>query len=439
MAVGLYLFPVVVIIQWISRIVPSHASNDPSTNGSASIIPHVQSGPLSSLNPEPIFPEWTISTNAAFFLIAIWAIGAAAFAAWQAYCYRRFLQQLADTSTIVPLNSEAVQQLYLIKQALGLKSRVRLAYSSSIQSPILVGLWKPVIYLPMESTANVDMSMIIRHELIHLKRKDLWVKMFTLAASAVHWFNPLVHFLRKDLHTWSELSCDEEVVKGMPHAERIRYGQTILNVIAQSRNNPVQFGASLSGDGKQLKRRLSLMLNVKNLNKKTIFIAVTAVFAVAAISTSAAVWASGNTPKVAEQKTASAEKQTVSTSVEPLPSTDPSDEASQNQPVVTEPAPVPSTDPSDEVSEIHPVVTEPAPVPSTDPSDEVSEIHPVVTEPVPVPSTDPTDEVSEIHPVVTEPAPVPSIDSAGTGSERLTAVTEPALVPFTAPAETEVK
>ncbi|MGG4142478.1 M56 family metallopeptidase [Paenibacillus algorifonticola] len=369
MAVGLYLFPVVVIIQWISRMVPFHTPNDPSMNESASMVPHVQPGPLSSFKPKPIFPEWTISTNTALFLIAIWVIGAAAFAAWQAYSYRRFLKQLSNTSTTVPLNSEAVKQLYLIKQALGLKSRVRLAYSSSIQSPILVGLWKPVIYLPMGSSANVDMSMIIRHELIHLKRKDLWVKMFTLAASALHWFNPLVHFLRKDLHTWSELSCDEEVVKGMSHAERIRYGQTILNVIAGSKNIPVQLGASLSGDGKQLKRRLSLMLNVKNLSKKTIFISVTAVFAVAAISTSAAVWASGNTPKVAEQKTASAEKQTASSSVEPLPSTDPIEAASEIYPVVTEPAPVPSIDPSEAASEIHPLVTEPALVPFPAPAE----------------------------------------------------------------------
>ena len=142
-----------------------------------------------------------------------------------------------------------------------MKSNVRLAYSSIIRSPVLVGLWKTTIYLPTENTVNVD--MVIRHELIHLKRKDLWVKAFTLGASALHWFNPLVHILRKDIHIWSELSCDEEVVKEMSHAERKRYGETILSVMAGSRNLPVQFCASLSGDGKQLKRRLMMMLNVK--------------------------------------------------------------------------------------------------------------------------------------------------------------------------------
>ncbi|WP_231594457.1 M56 family metallopeptidase [Paenibacillus algorifonticola] len=439
MAVGLYLFPVVLIIQWISRMVPFRKINDSSMNESASIVQHAQPGALLSFKPEPLFPELTISTNAAFFVIAIWAIGVVAFAAWQTYCYRRFLKQLANTSTAVPLNSEAVNQLYLIKQALGLKSKVRLAYSSSIQSPILVGLWKPVIYLPMVSTTNVDMSMIIRHELIHLKRKDIWVKAFTLGASALHWFNPLVHILRKDIHTWSELSCDEEVVKGMSHAERLRYGQTLLNVIAGSKNIPVQLGASLSGDGKQLKRRLILMLNVKNLSKKTIFLSITAVFAVAVISTSAAVWASGNTPKVAEDKTANAENHTANSSAEPVPSIAPSETASDNQPAVTEPIPVPSVAPADEASESQAAVTEPALVPFTAPSEAASDVQPAVAEPIPVPSVAPADEASESQAAVTEPALVPFTAPSEAASDNQPAVAEPIPVPSIAPAEAVVK
>ena len=140
---------------------------------------------------------------------------------------------------------------------------------------LFLSAMETTIYLPTENTVNVD--MVIRHELIHLKRKDLWVKAFTLGASALHWFNPLVHILRKDIHIWSELSCDEEVVKEMSHAERKRYGETILSVMAGSRNLPVQFCASLSGDGKQLKRRLMMMLNVKK-QKKTMYLTITAVF-----------------------------------------------------------------------------------------------------------------------------------------------------------------
>ncbi|MGG4095894.1 M56 family metallopeptidase [Paenibacillus lautus] len=319
MAVGFYLLPVVLGMQWISPLVTFNATETaPIMNELPSTVQHALPNPYSRINPVQLIPEQTISANVALPLIILWAIGAIAFAAWQMYCYRRFLKKLEHTRTNVPISSEAAKQLPFIKEALNVKSNVRLAYSSIIRSPVLVGLRKPTIYLPIENTVNMD--MVIRHELIHLKRKDLWVKAFTLLASALHWFNPLVHILRKEIHTWSELSCDEEVVKEMSYAERKRYGETILNVMVGSRNLPVQFCASLSGDGKQLKRRLMMMLNVKKQKKKTLYLSITAVFLVAVISTSAAAWASSNTPKVIGNEESHAEAQPTEAAPEAVPS-----------------------------------------------------------------------------------------------------------------------
>ncbi|MGG3284485.1 M56 family metallopeptidase [Paenibacillus solani] len=301
MAIGFYLLPVVLGIQWISSSFTFNlTANVPIVNELPSTVQHALPGQYSGTHPKQLIPELTISANVVLPLIILWAIGAIVFAAWQMYCYRRFLKKLEHTRTTVPISSEAAKQLSFIKEDLGVKSTVRLAYSSIIRSPVLVGLWKPTIYLPIENTINMD--LVIHHELIHLKRKDLWVKAFTLGVSAIHWFNPLVHILRKDIHIWSELSCDEEVVKEMSHAERKRYGETILSVMTGSRNLPVQFCASLSSDGKQLKRRLMMMLNVKKQKKKTMYLTIAAVFLVAAISTSAAAWASNNTPKVIGQE-----------------------------------------------------------------------------------------------------------------------------------------
>ena len=308
MAIGFYLLPVVLGIQWISPFFTFNATSTvPIVNELPSTVQHALPGQYSGIHPKQLIPELTISANVVLSLIVLWAIGAIAFAAWQMYCYCRFLKKLEHTRTTVPISSEAAKQLSFIKEALGVKSNVRLAYSSIVRSPVLVGLWKPTIYLPKDNTINVD--MVIRHELIHLKRKDLWVKAFTLGASALHWFNPLVHILRKDIHIWSELSCDEEVVKEMSYAERKRYGETILSVMTGSRNLPVQFCASLSGDGKQLKRRLIMMLHVKKQKKKTMYLTITAVFLVAVISTSAAALASDYTPKVIGNEESHAEAQ----------------------------------------------------------------------------------------------------------------------------------
>ncbi|QLG40724.1 peptidase M56 [Paenibacillus sp. E222] len=299
MALGLYLLPIFLAFNWMFSLFPSSNTVNELPINAQHVIP-------GSFNPTPAIQVQTISANVALVFICLWVIGAIAFAAWQTYCYHRFIKTLKLTRTSVPMTSEIAMLLLVIKENLGLKSEVRLAYSAMIRSPFLIGLRKPTIYLPLKNSANVDISMVFHHELIHLKRKDLWIKALILVARALHWFNPLVHMLSKDIHTWSELSCDEEVVKGMTLADRKRYGETILNVVAGSRNLPIQFCSSLSGDGKQLKRRLTFMLNVKNVNKKTFVVAISTLFVVAAISTVTTAWASSNTPRVVASEEVSA-------------------------------------------------------------------------------------------------------------------------------------
>ncbi|MFC7679973.1 M56 family metallopeptidase [Paenibacillus sp. GCM10028914] len=243
-------------------------------------------------------PDLTISAEAAWILLSLWLIGTLLFASWQMYCYKRFIKSVKETSSPASRNNEDYKLLSHLLQVHGIKAHVNLAYCSSVKSPVLVGLLKPTILLPASSELDLELGMVIHHELIHLKRKDLWVKMLVLGISCLHWFNPLVHLLRKDIHIWSELSCDEEVVKSMSYAERKRYGETILNVMIGTRELPVKFAASLSGNGQQLKRRLTMMMNVKKLKKRTVFMTISALLVMGAVGTSTAVWAAKVSPAV---------------------------------------------------------------------------------------------------------------------------------------------
>jgi hypothetical protein len=194
----------------------------------------------------------------------------------------------------------SLQELLLLekcKQELGLRSKVNVAYHGDIQSPALVGLLKPTILLPVGET-SLDIAMVFRHELIHLKRKDLWVKMAAMAVSVLHWFNPFVHLLCRDIHMWSELSCDEEAVMEMSYTDRKKYGQTILDVVERSSEMPLPFGASLSGNVNLLKRRLDMVMNMKKLKKRTVIISTAVVIVAGALGTTTAVWAAKHTPPI---------------------------------------------------------------------------------------------------------------------------------------------
>lgn len=395
LAILFYLFPVSLGLSWLLDIAFQTTSTIPGTENAAS-------GVLAGT----FIPEQTISVTTAWFLLCVWGIGVIGFSAWQAYCYRRFLNELSRTRTPVLCHSEAAVQLPLIKEALGLKRNITLAHSTLVRSPILVGFFKPTIYLPPENTVKMDISMVIHHELVHLKHKDLWVKALTLGVSALHWFNPLIHMIRRDIHTWSELACDEEVVKEMSHEERRRYGETILNVMAGTKKMPAQFCSSLSGEGKQLKRRLMIMFNVKKLKKKHWMLSMGALLLITGVSTSTAVWASNNTVKV---KSEASEAQIV-----PLVSETPEIVASPNKVGISEAVTAPSTSetpeivalPEDEVSEAVPVPS--ATVPSTTVPSTTEPSEAKVVESVTVPFTGESPEIVALpgdKVSVTVPAP----------------------------------
>lgn len=98
---------------------------------------------------------------------------------------------------------------------------------AGVDTPMTLGLLRPVIVLPPE-VPEADLPLILRHELCHIRRRDLWYKGVMLLANAVHWFNPLVWRMAGQAGRDLELYCDEAVVEGQDSGFRRRYGQVLL-------------------------------------------------------------------------------------------------------------------------------------------------------------------------------------------------------------------
>lgn len=117
-----------------------------------------------------------------------------------------------------------------VKKELGIKRHIRIRMSQDIQSPMLVGVLFPVIYLPCREIPDENMRMVFLHELTHYKRKDLLIKWLSLFVNAVHWFNPLTYLLCSNVSESCEVSCDMEVTKKMTDEEQKLYMKTILDL-----------------------------------------------------------------------------------------------------------------------------------------------------------------------------------------------------------------
>lgn len=143
--------------------------------------------------------------------------------------FRRYLRRWADPVE----DTSALAQLETQKTRLGLKASVSLAVCAGVDSPMLAGLFHPVILLPRAPGAGglEELSLVLLHELCHLRRRDILYKTLLYAAGAFHWFNPLVWVMVRQWVRDMELCCDDDVSALLTDQERKYYARTILSAI----------------------------------------------------------------------------------------------------------------------------------------------------------------------------------------------------------------
>ena len=172
------------------------------------------------------------AVNIPFFTVAtaLWAVGCIAFFALHLISYLRFRMILGRKGWPVA-NPEILRQLDELRGSLGIRRSVSAVYCVGIFSPMTVGILSPLLVLPWEDYTDKELYFILKHELMHWKRRDVFAKLIFVAANAVHWFNPLVWMLRRRAEADMELACDEGVVRDLDAAGRKAYAEALLSAL----------------------------------------------------------------------------------------------------------------------------------------------------------------------------------------------------------------
>jgi beta-lactamase regulating signal transducer with metallopeptidase domain len=158
------------------------------------------------------------------------AAGVLCFLVWHLFQHLRFLSAVKRWSEDIK-DSAILKQFILTKAELGIRDRITIKSCACIKTPMVIGLLHPVVLLPQIDFSRDELPLILKHELVHYKRKDLWYKVLMLIASAIHWFNPVVHIMVRSVLTLCEISCDEEVLRKFDAKGRAQYGEAIIGVI----------------------------------------------------------------------------------------------------------------------------------------------------------------------------------------------------------------
>lgn len=146
--------------------------------------------------------------------------------------------------------------------------RVSVRLSDRIAVPMMWGVFRPVILLPVDagSWPAARLRAALLHELAHVKRWDWTMQAIAQLTCAVYWFNPLVWFASRQMRIEAEQACDDYVLND--GYQSIDYAQHLLN-IAQNVNSAgsVSRTAVAMARPSQIENRLRTILTA-NLNRR---------------------------------------------------------------------------------------------------------------------------------------------------------------------------
>ena len=186
--------------------------------------------------------------------------GAAAFLLYQGGCYVHFRRTVRRWKRDVA-RADYAAMLSDTARDLGV-SAPEMIVCEAISTPAVTGLLRPRLLLPHERYDVQELRYILRHELCHLKRRDMLFKLVLLAANAMHWFNPIVYLMLRQADEDIELACDSAATDDLDRAERAAYSRTLLAAV-QSNVRALPATTCFGGTVERLKRRITNVLGAQ--------------------------------------------------------------------------------------------------------------------------------------------------------------------------------
>lgn len=199
----------------------------------------------------------------------IWFSGVLTFTVLTVIVNKRFSEKIEDD---LVTDQRLLSVFKKLKVELNIKSEIPLLNSRYVSSPSLLGIIHPRLLLPIgiEQIFTLEqLNHIFLHELLHYKRKDIWVNWLTQVLIIIHWFNPLVWYAFFRMREDQEISCDALAISRINTEQPNDYAFTLVKLAETYSTAPKMVSlASLGGPKSQIKRRLIMIRNLKKTSVK---------------------------------------------------------------------------------------------------------------------------------------------------------------------------
>ena len=116
---------------------------------------------------------------------------------------------------LIALPDALVDRFRALQRKLGIRREVRYAECNSLSVPAAIGVFRPLVLLPMRALTGLSpeqLDAVIAHELGHIKRFDVAVNFFQVVAESLFFFHPAVWWLNRRIRADREDCCDDMAI-----------------------------------------------------------------------------------------------------------------------------------------------------------------------------------------------------------------------------------
>lgn len=244
----------------------------------------------------------------------IWLTGAITALFIKLFNYQRFRKEIKTNCTRIT-DHRVLTMENAFCAGLHIKKTPVIYASPSIAGPMTIGLRNPVILVPkvfsdqnapafLRAEQNLThFQLVLHHELIHVARKDLLYKWVYQLLLCIHWFNPVLYLIGRQMSRDCELSCDEAILPQLTETGKQMYGNILLDTAEQNivhRQNALS--TTLLENKKDLKKRLDGILHYKKTTRFRLVLSACVFVMVLTLSACSTVWISSDAASTSESK-----------------------------------------------------------------------------------------------------------------------------------------
>ena len=177
-----------------------------------------------------------------------------------------------------PMESDWDARLLALSKRLGINQKVSLLESGIIPGPASLGVFKPLILLPIGLINHLTVAQveaILLHELAHIRRSDYLVNVLQRVLENVFFFNPALLWLSHRIREERENCCDDLALQVLQDEQL--YAQTLLRFQEYQWRKP-QYAQAFGGDKTPLLTRIKRILNRRDYRALQVYEKVALIF-----------------------------------------------------------------------------------------------------------------------------------------------------------------